>query len=52
MPAAGAGERLGLEGPKALVELAERPMLEWSLRAFAAAPEVGRAVIAAPAGEE
>lgn len=27
-------------------------MLEWSLRAFADAPEVGRAVIAAPAGEE
>lgn len=27
-------------------------MLEWSLRAFAAAPAVGRAVIAAPRGDE
>ena len=52
IPAAGGGERLGAEGPKALVELAGRPMLEWSLRAFAATPHLDAAVIAAPAGEE
>jgi 2-C-methyl-D-erythritol 4-phosphate cytidylyltransferase len=46
--AAGTGERLGAQAPKALVELAGRPMLEWSLRAFAAAPEVGTAIVAAP----
>ena len=39
-------------GPKALVTLAGRPMLEWSLRAFAAAAEVGTAVIAATPGDE
>jgi 2-C-methyl-D-erythritol 4-phosphate cytidylyltransferase len=49
---AGAGERLGAAGPKALVELAGRPMLEWSLRAFAAVDAVGAAVIAAPPGRE
>jgi 2-C-methyl-D-erythritol 4-phosphate cytidylyltransferase len=46
------GERLGTEGPKALVTLAGRPMLEWSLRAFAAAAEVGAAVIAATPGDK
>jgi 2-C-methyl-D-erythritol 4-phosphate cytidylyltransferase len=46
------GERLGAEGPKALVALAGRPMLEWSLRAFAAATEVGSAVVAAAPADE
>jgi 2-C-methyl-D-erythritol 4-phosphate cytidylyltransferase len=46
------GERLGTAGPKALVALAGRPMLEWSLRAFAAAAKVGAAVIAATPGDE
>jgi 2-C-methyl-D-erythritol 4-phosphate cytidylyltransferase len=52
LPAAGAGERLGAERPKALVDLAGRPMLEWSLRAFAAVDGVGAAVVAAPPGWE
>ena len=49
--AAGSGERLGA-GPKALVELAGRPMLAWSLRAFASARSVGAAIVAAPPGAE
>jgi 2-C-methyl-D-erythritol 4-phosphate cytidylyltransferase len=50
--AAGSGERLGAGGPKALVEVAGRPLLAWSLAAFAAAPDVDAAVIAAPPGHE
>jgi 2-C-methyl-D-erythritol 4-phosphate cytidylyltransferase len=48
--AAGSGERLGAGGPKALVELAGRPMIEWSLAAMRAAAAVGPIVVAAPAG--
>jgi 2-C-methyl-D-erythritol 4-phosphate cytidylyltransferase len=50
--AAGSGERLGAGGPKALVELAGRPLAAWCLDAFAAARSVGRAVVAAPPGCE
>jgi 2-C-methyl-D-erythritol 4-phosphate cytidylyltransferase len=50
--AAGSGERLGAEAPKALVELAGRPMVAWSLDAFAAAEVVGAIVVAAPPGDE
>ena len=50
--AAGSGERLGAGGPKALVEIAGRPMLAWSLTAFARSAGVDRAVVAAPAGHE
>jgi 2-C-methyl-D-erythritol 4-phosphate cytidylyltransferase len=46
--AAGSGERLGAGGPKALVELAGRPLVEWSLEACASAMSVGAAVVAAP----
>jgi 2-C-methyl-D-erythritol 4-phosphate cytidylyltransferase len=46
--AAGSGERLGAGGPKAFVELAGRPMLAWSLTAFAAADPIGGIVVAAP----
>jgi 2-C-methyl-D-erythritol 4-phosphate cytidylyltransferase len=52
LAAAGAGGRLGAERPKALAELGGRPMLEWSLRAFAAADAIGAAVVAAPPGWE
>jgi 2-C-methyl-D-erythritol 4-phosphate cytidylyltransferase len=47
--AAGSGERLGVGRPKAFVELAGRPMLEWSLAALAAAG-VTDIVVALPAG--
>ena len=50
--AAGTGERLGAGGPKAFVELAGRPMLEWSLDAFRGAAAVGEIVVAAPPGGE
>jgi 2-C-methyl-D-erythritol 4-phosphate cytidylyltransferase len=50
--AAGRGERLGADRPKALVELGGRPMLEWSLDALAASPEIERIVVALPSGVE
>ena len=48
--AAGSGERLGADRPKAFVVLAGRPMLEWSIAAIEAAPEVDRLVVAIPPG--
>lgn len=48
--AAGSGERLGADRPKALVELAGRPMLVWSLRALEAIAEVEQIVVALPLG--
>jgi 2-C-methyl-D-erythritol 4-phosphate cytidylyltransferase len=50
--AAGSGERLGAGGPKALVHLGGRPMIEWSLAAARSARSVGPIVIAAPPGHE
>jgi 2-C-methyl-D-erythritol 4-phosphate cytidylyltransferase len=47
--AAGRGERLGSDRPKALVALAGRPMLEWSVAALRSVPEVERIVVALPA---
>jgi 2-C-methyl-D-erythritol 4-phosphate cytidylyltransferase len=48
--AAGRGERLGSGGPKALVPLAGRPLLDWSLRALRASPQIERIVVALPEG--
>lgn len=48
--AAGRGERLGADGPKAFVVLAGRPMLEWSLDALRAVEAVSRIVVALPPG--
>ncbi|HET7590603.1 MAG TPA: 2-C-methyl-D-erythritol 4-phosphate cytidylyltransferase [Solirubrobacterales bacterium] len=50
MAAAGSGERLGAGGPKAFVDLAGRPMVEWSTDAFAACGSVHSIVVAAPPG--
>jgi 2-C-methyl-D-erythritol 4-phosphate cytidylyltransferase len=50
LAAAGSGERLGVGEPKALVELAGRPMYRWSLDALQGAQSVGGVVIAAPPG--
>jgi len=46
--AAGSGERLGAGGPKAFVPLAGRPMIEWSLDAFAGCESVAAIVVAVP----
>jgi 2-C-methyl-D-erythritol 4-phosphate cytidylyltransferase len=48
--AAGRGERLGAEGPKAFVMLGGRPMLQWSIDALRAVDEVERIVVALPPG--
>ncbi|HEY6892490.1 MAG TPA: 2-C-methyl-D-erythritol 4-phosphate cytidylyltransferase [Solirubrobacter sp.] len=47
--AAGSGSRLGASIPKAFVEVAGRPMLEWSLDALRAAG-IGDIVVALPDG--
>ena len=44
--------RLGAGGPKALVDLAGRPLVAWSLAALAESELIGRVVIAAPPGHE
>ena len=43
--AGGSGTRLGAEGNKVYLPLAGRPLLAWSLQAFADAPGVGRLVL-------
>jgi len=48
--AAGRGERLGADRPKALVELAGRPMLHWSIDALEQSGLVERIVVALPPG--
>jgi 2-C-methyl-D-erythritol 4-phosphate cytidylyltransferase len=50
--AAGRGERLGADGPKALVMLAGRPMLAWSVEALRAVAAVERIVVALPPGAQ
>jgi 2-C-methyl-D-erythritol 4-phosphate cytidylyltransferase len=46
--AAGSGERLGAEEPKALVELAGRPLLQWSVDVLREVVGIERIVIALP----
>lgn len=48
--AAGRGERLGAERPKALVELAGRPLIEWSVEVLRGISAIERIVVALPAG--
>jgi 2-C-methyl-D-erythritol 4-phosphate cytidylyltransferase len=50
--AAGSGERLGADRPKALVELAGRTLLDWSIGALREAEGIERIVVALPAGVE
>jgi len=48
--AAGRGERLGAMRPKALVELAGKPLLAWSLQALRGVAAIERIVVALPPG--
>jgi 2-C-methyl-D-erythritol 4-phosphate cytidylyltransferase len=50
--AAGSGERLGMDRPKALVELAGRTLLQWSVDALSAVPAIEQIVVALPAGAD
>jgi 2-C-methyl-D-erythritol 4-phosphate cytidylyltransferase len=50
--AAGRGDRLGGDSPKALVQLAGKPLVAWCVAALAASSRVERIVLAAPAGFE
>ena len=50
VPAAGRGERLGSDGPKAFVACAGRPLVEWSLDVLEAVCD--RVVLAVPDGWE
>jgi 2-C-methyl-D-erythritol 4-phosphate cytidylyltransferase len=52
LAAAGGGDRLGGDEPKALIELAGRPLAAWSIAALAASSAVERLVVAAPVGYE
>jgi 2-C-methyl-D-erythritol 4-phosphate cytidylyltransferase len=46
--AAGRGQRLGADLPKALVPLAGRPLVSWSIDALREVPEIDRIVVALP----
>jgi 2-C-methyl-D-erythritol 4-phosphate cytidylyltransferase len=48
--AAGSGERLRADVPKALVRLAGRPLLQWSIDALQAVPALAQIVVALPPG--
>jgi 2-C-methyl-D-erythritol 4-phosphate cytidylyltransferase len=48
--AAGRGERLGADGPKALVPLAGRPLLQWSVDVLRSVSSIERIVVALPPG--
>jgi 2-C-methyl-D-erythritol 4-phosphate cytidylyltransferase len=48
--AAGRGERLGAGSPKALVEFAGRPLVQWSIDAFSEVDGMERIVVALPPG--
>lgn len=52
MVAAGSGSRLGASVPKALVPVAGRPMLEWSIDALLGTASIREVVVALPAGAE
>jgi 2-C-methyl-D-erythritol 4-phosphate cytidylyltransferase len=48
--AAGSGERLGAGRPKALVELAGRPLVQWSVEVLRGVAAIERVVVALPEG--
>jgi 2-C-methyl-D-erythritol 4-phosphate cytidylyltransferase len=50
--AAGSGERLGAGRPKAFVELAGRPLLQWSIEAMRGVAGMGEIFLALPPGTD
>jgi 2-C-methyl-D-erythritol 4-phosphate cytidylyltransferase len=48
--AAGSGERLGANRPKALVEVGGRPLVQWSIDALSGVSRIGQVVVALPVG--
>jgi 2-C-methyl-D-erythritol 4-phosphate cytidylyltransferase len=50
--AAGRGERLGAGQPKALAQLAGKPLLQWSVDVLARVPAIERIVVALPASPQ
>ncbi|HEY7934116.1 MAG TPA: 2-C-methyl-D-erythritol 4-phosphate cytidylyltransferase [Solirubrobacteraceae bacterium] len=48
--AAGRGERLGADRPKAMVELGGRPLVQWSIDALLQVTEIKQIVVALPGG--
>jgi 2-C-methyl-D-erythritol 4-phosphate cytidylyltransferase len=50
--AAGSGERFGAGAPKAFVELAGRPLVQWSVDALRAVAAIERIVVALPVGAD
>lgn len=50
--AAGSGERLGAGRPKAFVELAGRPLLQWSIDTLGRVPGIRSIVVALPPGAD
>ncbi len=48
IPAAGAGARMGDQGPKALIPILGRPMVLWSVDALSRVEAVGEILVAAP----
>jgi 2-C-methyl-D-erythritol 4-phosphate cytidylyltransferase len=48
--AAGSGERLGAGRPKALIELAGRPLVQWSIDVLREVPGIDQIVVAMPPG--
>src|SRR5215217_7614845 len=50
VPAAGSGERLGSDGPKAFVVCGGRPLLEWSVDVLRSVCD--RVIVAVPEGYE
>lgn len=49
--AAGRGERLGSDRPKALVSLAGMPLVEWSVLALKAVAQIDQIIVALPPGD-
>ncbi len=50
--AAGSGERFGADRPKAFVELAGRPLVQWSVDALRAVAAIEQIVVALPVGAD